>query len=125
VNNARQVQPLPFQVKKRKGPDPLPPVNGNTSTKRTKASEPGGLVRNWKPTLPLSEIARKHPIQFVKDEDDMEEGEFDKEEGQASLEAVRACKPSTVRIDARVDSRMVRVIIGTDCICLQLYCLYN
>ena len=119
MNDTQQVQPLPYQVKKWKGPDPLPPVDGNTSTKCTKASEPGGLVRNWKPTLPLSEIACKHPIQFDKDEDDMEEGEFDKEEGQVLLEAVHACKPSTVRIDSNL--RMVCVIIGTDCICLQLY----
>jgi len=49
----------------------------------------------------------------------MEEGEFDKEEGQVLLEAVHACKPSIVRIDSNL--RMVHVIIGTDCICLQLY----
>lgn len=108
MNEVRQVPPTESQSKKRKGPEPPTPVAGNTSTKRTKASEPGGLVPNWKKKTDvgiLEHIARKRPIEFIDDEDDLVEGEFDRSEGQDTLDAVRATKPSTVRID----DKLVRV----------------
>jgi hypothetical protein len=62
----------------------------------------------------LSHIARKRPIEFVSDnEDDFVEpveGEFDRSEGSETLDAVRATKPSTVRID----DKLVCVLIISD-----------
>jgi hypothetical protein len=111
VNNTRQVlPPPPSQSKKRKGPEPPPPVEANTSTKRTRTTEPGGLVRNWKRDVSILEhTAHKHVMEFVDDEDDLAdpEGEFDRAEGPGMLNAVRASKPSTVRID----SKLVRGIL--------------
>jgi len=87
-------------VKKRKGPEPPPSVDGNTSTKRTKMSEAGGLLHNWEHNVPApSQIAKKHPIEFFDDDNDFVEGEFDRSEGPETLNAVRASKPSTVRKD--------------------------
>jgi hypothetical protein len=104
VNSARQVQPPPpSQLKKRRGE--LPPPDGNTSsgTKRFKPSEPGGLVYNWKENAGLLDhIARRRPIQFVDEEDDIVEveGEFDRAERTETLNAVRDAKPSTVRVNS-------------------------
>jgi hypothetical protein len=88
----RQVNPPPPpHSSKRKAPDPSPV---DESVKRTKASEPGGLVTNWKKKVDLGileHIARKNPIEFVSDED-LVEGEFDKPEGSDLLSAVRASK---------------------------------
>jgi hypothetical protein len=53
----------------------------------------------------LSHIARKRPIEFIDNEDDSAEpveGEFDRSEGADTLAAVRAAKPSTVRIDDKL-----------------------
>ena len=68
--------------------------------KRVKPSEPGGLVYDWKKNAGLLHcIAKKHPIEFVDDDDVVEgEGEFDKAEQPGTLDAVRASKPSAVRI---------------------------
>jgi hypothetical protein len=104
VNEARHV-PAPTSqiVKKRKAPErpEQPPlVHDSTSTKRMKASDPGGLVANWRQkTDLLSHIARKNPIEYIDDEDDFIEGEFDRAERSDVLSAVRASKPSTVRIN--------------------------
>ena len=109
MNEARQVPP-PSQSKKCKDPKPSPPVDGNTSAKRTKVSEPGGLVSNWKKKTDvglLEHIARKRPIEFLDDEDDLVEGEFDRAEGPDALNAVRDSKPSTVRIDSKLVSRII------------------
>ncbi|KAN0111553.1 hypothetical protein V8E52_008392 [Russula decolorans] len=103
VNEARQVPP-PSQPKKRKGPEPPPPVEGNTSTKRTKTSEPGGLVPNWKKKTDLSileHIACKHPVEFI-NTDDEAEAEFNKPEWPAMMAAVRATKPPTVKIEKKL-----------------------
>jgi hypothetical protein len=63
-------------------------------------SEPGGLVSNWKENADLqTSITNKHPVEFVDDEDDFVEGEFDRAEQQDTLKAVRASKPSTVRVN--------------------------
>lgn len=109
MSEARQFPP-PSQSKKRAGPDPPPPVDGNTSTKRTKVSEPGGLVSNWKKKInvgPLEHIACKRPIKFIDDEEDnIVEGEFDRAEEPDTLNAVRASKPSIVR----VESKLVRLL---------------
>ena len=105
--------PPPSQSKKRKDPEPSPLVNGNTSAKRTKVSEPGGLVSNWKKKTDvglLEHVARKHPIEFIDDDNNMVEGEFDRSEGQDTLDAVHAAKPSTVRID----DKLVRILILSD-----------
>lgn len=105
VNDARQVLPSqPPQLKKRKAPEPSPSVDANTSTKRTKTSEPGGLVPNWRRKADvgiLNHVAHKHSIEFV-DEEDIVEGEFDKAEALETLCAVRASKPSTVRVDKKL-----------------------
>ena len=72
-----------------------------------------GLVNNWKKKTDvglLEHIAHKHPIEFIDDDDDMVEGEFDRSEGQDTLDAVRATKPSTVRID----DKLVRILILSD-----------
>ena len=121
MNQARQVPPpSESQLKKRKGPDPPPPADGDTSTKRTKISEPGGLVPNWKKSVGLlSHIAKKHPIEFVDDEDVVEEGEFDRAEGPETLNAVRASKPSTVRIDSKSVSHY-HMYLGPDSQTAQL-----
>jgi hypothetical protein len=105
VNEARQVPP-PTQLKKRKGPDLPPSVDGNT-TKRTKTSDPGGLVPNWKKSVDLlSHIANKHPVDFVDDEDHVSvEGEFDRAEGSGTLGDVREStypKFPTVKIDRKL-----------------------
>lgn len=117
MNEARQVLPpqAPTQSQKRKASEPPPPGEANSSTKRVKASEPGGLLPNWKRNASvdiLTHIARKNPIQFVDDEDDLPvvEGEFDRSEGTDTLEAVRATKPATVRID----DKLVCVLIISD-----------
>lgn len=114
MNDARQVPPNPppsgSQLKKRKEPDSdlPPPVDGNASTKRTKTSNPGGLVTNWKQSVGLLEhVANKHPIDFFDDEDVTVEGEFDNAEGPDMLNAVRASKPSTVKIESKMVSRMI------------------
>lgn len=101
MNEVRQVQPPPpSQLKKRKGPDPPPPAVGNTSSKRTKTSEPGGLVYNWKENAGLLyHIAKKRPVEFIDDDDDIAQGEFDTAEQPDTLKAVRASKPSTVRVN--------------------------
>jgi hypothetical protein len=103
VINARQVPPPPLpHSKKRKAAEPPPPAEGHTSTKCTKASEPGGLLPNWKKDVGILEhIARKNPIEFVDEEDDLVVGEFDKPEGLEMLNAVRASKPSAVRIETK------------------------
>jgi len=64
-------------------------------------SEPGGLVPNWKKTDVgiLEHIARKRPIEFIDDKDNLIEGEFDRSEGQDTLNAVHAAKPSMVRVN--------------------------
>ncbi len=97
---AWQVPPLPLsQLKKR--PNPPPPVDGYTSAKRIKTSEPGGLVRNWVHNVDaLSYVAKKNPIEFIDDDDGFVEGEFDKGEGSDMLSAVRESKPSSVRISS-------------------------
>ena len=118
MNEARHVPP-PSQIKKRKGLEPPPPspVDGN-STKRTKISEPGGLISNWKQNIVIpSSIAHKHRMQPTDNEDDFVEGEFDKAEGLNMLNAVRISKPSTVRID----TKMVRALITSEQIYLHLY----
>jgi len=106
VNDARQVLPSqPPQLKKRRAPEPSPSVDANTCTKRPKPSEPGGLVPNWRRKTDvgiLEHVARKHPIEFVDEEDDLVEGEFDKAEALETLWAVRASKPSTVRVDKKL-----------------------
>ena len=115
MNGARQVPPASAgptesQLKKRKGPEPAPAVDSNPSTKRAKPSQPGGLVPNWKKKADvglMQHIARKNPIEFVDDENDPVEGEFDQCEGQDTLNAVRAAKPSTVRIDSKSVSRII------------------
>jgi hypothetical protein len=111
VNEVRQVPP-PSQLKKRKAPELPPPVDGNTSTKRIKASEPGGLLPNWKQNASvglLEHVAYKHPIEFIASDDkDNVEGEFDRSEGMKMLDAVRAAKPSTVRVD--YSDKLVRVL---------------
>ena len=102
--------PLGSQLKKRKEPDSdlPPPVNGNASTKQTKTSNPGGLVTNWKQSVGLlKHIANKHPIDFFDDEDVMVKGEFDNVKGLNMLNAVRASKPSTVKIEFKTVSRMI------------------
>ena len=101
MNDARQMQPPPpSQIKKRKGPDPPPPVDGNTSSKRIKTSEPGGLVSNWKENAGLqTRVANKLPAEFDDNEDDFVEGEFDRPEQPDTLKAVRASKPSTVKVE--------------------------
>lgn len=102
MNEVRQVPPTESQSKKRKGPEPPTPVAGNTSTKRTKASEPGGLVPNWKKKTDvglLEHIGCKRPIEFIDNEDDLVEGQFNRSEGQDTLDAVHATKPSMVRIN--------------------------
>jgi hypothetical protein len=87
-------------VKKCKGPELPPSVDGNTSTKRTKMFEAGGLLHNWEHNVPaLSQIAKKHPIEFFDDDNDFVEGEFDRSKGSDMLNAVRASKPSAVRKD--------------------------
>ena len=113
MNGARQVPPsAPTnpQLKKRKGPELARAINGNSSTKRAKVSQPGGLVPNWKKKADvglLQHIARKNPIEFVNDEDNVVEGEFDRAEGPETLNAVRASKPSTVRIDSKSVSHFI------------------
>jgi hypothetical protein len=107
VNEARQVPP-PSQLKKRKGPDPSPPVDGH-ATKRTKTSDPGGLVPNWKKSVDiLSHIANKHPIEFVDDEDHVSvEGEFDRAEGSGTLGA--ACESTYPKFPTvKIDKMLVR-----------------
>lgn len=101
MNDARQVPPPPpVQLKKRKGPELPPPVDGKTNAKRHKISEPSGLVYDWKKNAGLLEhIAKRRPIEFVDSEDDLVEGEFDKAEQPNTLNAVRASKPSIVRVN--------------------------
>lgn len=102
VNEAQQVPPPPSQiVKKRRAPELPPPVDDNT--KRMKTSEPGGLVPNWKKnTNLLSQIACKNPIEFIDNEDDFIEEEFNRAEGSDMLSTVRASKPPTVRVDTKL-----------------------
>jgi len=97
VNDTRCVPPPPSALKKRRASDPSPPVDGSTSTKHSKASDPGGLLPNWKRNIPtLSLIAHKHPIEFVDKGEDLIEGEFNKTEGLEALKAVHASKSSTM-----------------------------
>ena len=114
MNGVRQVRPAgptESQVKKRKDPEPALAVDANSSSKRAKVSQPGGLVPNWKKKTDvglLQHIARKHPIEFIDDDnDDLIEGEFDRSEGQDTLNAVRATKPSTVRINSKLVSCII------------------
>ena len=45
-------------------------------------------------------------MEFVDEGDEMVEGEFDKAEGPDTLNAVRASKPSTVRVDTKLVSEL-------------------
>jgi hypothetical protein len=100
VNDVRHVPPPPSQ-KKRKGTE-LPPQLGGTNPKRTKVSEPGGLVSNWKQSIgTASHITNKQYIEPTADDDeeDLVEGEFDRAEQPDMLDAVRASKPPSVMGD--------------------------
>jgi hypothetical protein len=89
VNIARQLHPAPL-FSKRKAPLPPPSDEGNTGTKRSKPSEPSGLVPNWKKSAGFLEFtAHKDPVESI-DSDDNAEGEFDKPESPEMLLAVRA-----------------------------------
>ncbi len=97
MNDTQCVLPPPSALKKCRAPDPPPPIDGSTSTKCSKASDPGGLLLNWKRNIPtLSLIAHKHPIEFVDEGEDLIEGEFNKTEGSEVLKAVHASKSSTM-----------------------------
>lgn len=106
--DARRVLPPPAsQLKKRKAVECPAHVDGNTSTKRTKYSEPGGLIPGWKQSARiLPHVANKRPqaVDLVDDDDDFIEGEFDRGEEPDTLDAVRASKPSTVRIESKLVS---------------------
>ncbi len=113
VNVVRQVPPPPSS-KKRKAPEPPQPpaVDGNTSTSTKRPTiKPGGLVANWKQNVQvgglLDNIACKNPVEFVDEGDDLVEGEFDKAEGPDTLNAVRASKPSTVRVDTKLVCELI------------------
>jgi hypothetical protein len=124
VNDARKVlPPPPPQSNKRKAPDPPPPVNDNVSTKRTKASEPGGLVTNWKKHVGLlDDIARKNPIEFI-DSDDAVEGEFDKPEDPEVMSAVWASKFGKPKPGPTLVSNLV--ILHRALAYLQLYAAWR
>jgi hypothetical protein len=91
---------------KHKAPGPPAPVDGETSTKRTKTSEPGGLVPNWKQSAGItSHITKKRPIESKVDDDIFTDGEFDTPEPLATLEAIRASKPAV-----KIDSVLVSIL---------------
>jgi hypothetical protein len=99
---------------KRKGPEIPPSDDGTTlaSAKRSKTHEPSGLVSNWKQNVQLlSQHARKHPVQFNDDEDDLAEGEFDQAEGLDTLNAIRASKSSSVRISKPLEETVCDLIV--------------
>ncbi|KAI0263337.1 hypothetical protein BGY98DRAFT_940228 [Russula aff. rugulosa BPL654] len=103
VNNLRQVSSPFSQLKKCKGLELSPPVDDNTSTKCTKTSKPGGLVPNWRKSVcPPSHIVQKHSVKYINDEDDFVEREFNRAEHPNMLNAMRASKPSLVRIDSKL-----------------------
>lgn len=126
MNEARLTPPS--QIKKRKGPEPPPvvAVDGNTN-KRTKTSEPGGLVPNWKKNAGImSSVTHKHPVDseavFIQgdNEDDLVEGEFDKDESTDTLNTVRASKPSTVRINTKVVHSLIAFVWWYLCPYMQI-----
>ncbi len=114
MNDIQQViPPPPSHSNKCKALEPAPPVNGKTTTKCTKASEPSGLVPNWKKNVGLlSHIAHKHPIEFVDKKDNLVKREFDKAERSDMLATVCASKPSTVRVKTKLKQMVSGIIIS-------------
>ena len=101
MDEVRQAPPSSQIGKKRKAPE-LPLSIDDASTRRSKPSEPGGLVPNWKQKTDLVDnIARKNPIESINDEDVFIEGEFNGAEGSDMQSAARAFKYQypTVKID--------------------------
>ena len=109
VNDMRQVlPPASPPAKKPKAPKLPPSANGDTSTQHNKVLEPTGLVFNWRQNVgTLTHIAQKHPVEFANEGDDLIQGDFDKPEGSALLNAIRAFKNLTVRIDMKLVSDLI------------------
>ena len=73
------------------------------SAKRSKPSEPGGLLASYKLKAALAKKKNAKKLsedQSAKEEDDAitVDGEFDQEEGADALSAARAAKLNTVKI---------------------------
>ncbi|KAF8952644.1 hypothetical protein BDZ97DRAFT_1681027, partial [Flammula alnicola] len=98
VNGVRQHQPaVGAVVLQNKRKETVAPTAA-PSAKRNKVSEPGGLLPDWKRRVQGRPLKAQQTRQVEDDEEEQVVGEFDNEEGPEALAAVRAAKPSTVKI---------------------------